>query len=651
MMFCSCGQGTPKGFVATPDDTARDTVATFDYGRLTKLGHPRILMTAKDFKFLRKAVSAKGNPDLLSQVNTILIGLSDHYADNPEKLVYKVAPGGEGILGTSRAALRRLFFMAYAYRVTGVQKYLDAAVADLRTVCGYKDWSPSHYLDVAEMSLGVAIAYDWLFYDLPNDVRELARVKLIEYGLKTYPGQWYLDATNNWNQVCNAGMIAAALAVYEKDKALAVEAIEKAIPSNRNAMKTMYAPDGAYPEGYNYWGYGTGFEAILLQMLQTAFGSTADLEQAEGFLPSGKFMLFMDTPTGGSFSFADGGNGKEIIQAPMWWFAGYFGDESMLAYEKQLMNKGMYSDTDGHLLQSGQSYNRRLMPAIPSFILHNGFKGEGAGKPSQNLWHGDGIVPLVMVHTGWNYDEGDHYLGIKGGAAISNHGHMDSGSFVYESQGVRWSDDIGNPNYSFINEALKNAGGGYWDMRQVSLRWDIVKMNNLAHSTLSFMNSDGSVPDKVHVSDHVVSGKGTIEECFDSAEGKGARIDMTAAVSDAVASAKRTFLVTGKGLVVEDEVTAKPGMAAKLQWRMLTPASVTVTKEGNVLTQKGKTLKMTVTSSSASVVPAYASWTMDRPKDWTPRTWDPDDSQFSIAGFTATIPAGTTVKFTTVLAD
>ena len=134
-------------------------------------------------------------------MNTILLGLSDHYADNPEKLVYKVAPGGEGILGTSRAALRRLFFMAYAYRVTGVQKYLDAAVADLRTVCGYKDWSPSHYLDVAEMSLGVAIAYDWLFYDLPNDVRELAREKLIEYGLKTYPGQWYLDATNNWNQV------------------------------------------------------------------------------------------------------------------------------------------------------------------------------------------------------------------------------------------------------------------------------------------------------------------------------------------------------------------------------------------------------------------------------------------------------------------
>ena len=82
------------------------------------------------------------------------------------------------------------------------------------------------------------------------------------------------------------------------------------------------------------------------------------------------------------------------------------------------------------------------------------------------------------------------------------------------------------------------------------------------------------------------------------------------------------------------------------QARRFRPALVSVAD-----TESGKTLKMTTTSSVASIVPAYASWTMDRPKDWTPRTWDPDDSRYTIAGYTATIPAGTTVKFTTVLAD
>ena len=45
--------------------------------------------------------------------------------------------------------------------------------------------------------------------------------------------------------------------------------------------------------------------------------------------------------------------------------------------------------------------------------------------PSSNLWYGEGLVPVAMIHTGWNYDATDQYVGLKGGAASSNHGHMD----------------------------------------------------------------------------------------------------------------------------------------------------------------------------------------------------------------------------------
>jgi Arc/MetJ-type ribon-helix-helix transcriptional regulator len=35
------------------------------------------------------------------------------------------------------------------------------------------------------------------------------------------------------------------------------------------------------------------------------------------------------------------------------------------------------------------------------------------------------------------------WLAIKRGTAAASHGHMDAGSFVYDSQGIRWFHDLG----------------------------------------------------------------------------------------------------------------------------------------------------------------------------------------------------------------
>ena len=652
IMLGACNNsGIPKGFTEEPDDPSRDTVLTFDYGKMAALGHPRLFMTADDFKDLKARI--KKHPDqnkLLVEGNRIVLAQAERYVALDESIEYKLDASGKRLLSQSRKALQRIFPMSYAYKMTGDRRYFDAVVKNLREICALKDWHPSHYLDTGEMALAAAIAYDWLYYDLPLDLREAAHKAMVEFGLKTSIGKSYHRAMGNWNQVCNCGTVAAALAVYEKDKAISTEIIETAVKTNMTAQTAIYAPDGNYAEGYGYWSYGTGFETMLLKLLDTAFGSTAGLADTEGFMKTGEYMLFMATPTGGNFSYADGGssfiradedNSRPKIAGgmpAMWWFAAQTGDESLLVNEIRYLKAGLYDKS-----------NSRTLTTIPIFIRETGFSGETGKVPAKSFWSGTGKVPVAMVHTGWKFDDTDKYVGIKGGAPNGGHGHMDAGSFVYESNGIRWSDDLTRPDYAKMENATWAAGGDFWDNSQKGLRWDIFRMNNFGHSTLSFMNNDKSVKDKIHVSDQIVSGKAMIEETYDSADGYGAKLDLTAPYADAVASAHRTVKLVGDQLFVIDEITAKPRMAAQMQWRMLTPAAVEVKADGEVLTKQGKTLNLSTGSSDKNVKVKYTSWEPVRPSDWPKRDWDPENPGYTVAGFTATVPAGKTVTFTTVL--
>ena len=122
------------------------------------------------------------------------------------------------VLALLAAALLRIFSCAYAYRATGDRKYLEHAENDINTVCSFADWNGQrHFLDVGEMAAAVALGYDWLYADLKPETRANAERALREYAF-TAAGQYganFYKASNNWNQVCNAGLVCAALAIYE----------------------------------------------------------------------------------------------------------------------------------------------------------------------------------------------------------------------------------------------------------------------------------------------------------------------------------------------------------------------------------------------------------------------------------------------------
>jgi len=83
------------------------------------------------------------------------------------------------------------------------------------------------------MSFALAIGYDWLYPRLTPDDRTAIKEALLKHGLELAPNAYapggatdqrvkrWVAAHHNWNQVCNAGMIAAVLALADDEPALA----------------------------------------------------------------------------------------------------------------------------------------------------------------------------------------------------------------------------------------------------------------------------------------------------------------------------------------------------------------------------------------------------------------------------------------------
>lgn len=143
-------------------------------------------------------------------------------------------------------------------------------------------------------------------------------------------------------------MTYGAIALYEtaSDKAKAI--IERCLATNPKVMN-VYGPDGGYPEGYHYWGYGTSFQVMLIAALESAFGDDRRLAEAPGFLNSAYFMEYMMAPSGGYFNFSDAVN-EVKCNMMMFWFAKRLDDLSLLWLENQNLKNASVEFVEERLL-------------------------------------------------------------------------------------------------------------------------------------------------------------------------------------------------------------------------------------------------------------------------------------------------------------
>ena len=586
---------------------------TFNYSLVKN--HPRLLMLADEEESIKKVLV---DNDFMKESHEYVINQCKIIV-NLDKLTYK--KDGKRLLAVSREALRRIFYLSYGYRMTGSQLYLIKAKAELNAVCDFADWNPSHYLDVGEMCMAVAIGYDWLYEDLDKPLKKKIRRSIVDKAFTTSKissYNWFYDRENNWNQVCNAGLVYGALAILEDEPILSVEIIEKALRTNRKALE-IYAPDGNYPEGPGYWGYGTTFQVLMNAALNSSLGNDAGLSEAKGFIESANYMMYSNSPSGQLFNFADNNSRTNPLFA-MFWFADKTGNSSLLYEEVKLFNSGKYFNNSGEA---------RVMPI--ALIFGKNIALDKMSAPQKQVWVGQGVTPIVIVRTGWS-GESDKYLGIKAGTASTNHGHMDAGSFVYDVGATRWAMDFGMQSY----EVVEAAGVDLWNMGQNSDRWDVFRLHNKNHNTLTINNQR-----------HNVSGKATILNVFDSEDKKGASVDFTDVLnlSGELKSAVRTATIENNDfLQIIDQMEAG-NKSVDVYWNMVCQGSAEVVGHNKILINKdGKKLMVEVVSD--------IDFKLEADRSTTPsKSYEASNKGTTMIGFTSIVPPNAKVTYTVNLKE
>ncbi len=582
------------------------TLGSLSTSKLTSSNHPRVIFTQKDFDDIKTSIDNRTASPVLKEFHNQIISLADSYCGAAD-LTYKLEDS-KRMLGTAQKAFQRLACCAYAFKTTNLKKYKDQVIQDLDVVCGFKDWnSQKHFLDTGEFAAGVGLAYDWLYSELTSTLRTKVVNALKSKAFTPAQRQiWNLnfyEAEGNWNQVCNGGLIAGALATYESNSSQAKEIIQAGVESNIKIMKKLYAPDGNYPEGYSYWCYGTMFQVFINSMLETATGSDLNLSKVPGFDKTGQYMLFMEGTCNLNFNYSDSTAGV-VPAVAQWYFAYKFGDKSLLYLEKDRL--GSYKNSDGS----------RMLPLL-AYYAHklNISSLSDVPTPTQKVWVGHATTPVLLVHENWAMDSTDKFLGIKGGKGSTSHAHLDAGSFVYESNGIRWAADLARPSYS----AMEAKYSDFWSMKDGSGRWKVREYNNLNHNTLT---ANGAY--------HPVAGAAKITGLIDSGGRKGGVVDMTKCLDGQVKSAVRTIYMEGDDLVVTDKIEATSSADVDIQWTLISSAEANVF--GNAI-ELDSGLNKYMYLKKSSTTGHSARWFKD-----------PDSE--SKCGYKVTVKKGTTAEIT-----
>jgi hypothetical protein len=504
-------------------------------------GHPRLLVLDDDIARAKQAISADETArryfDLLKASAEKMLGqpVSERVLQGPR------------LLHVSRQVVNRVQTLAGMYRLTGEKKYARRAIDEMIAASAFSDWHPEHFLDVAEMTNGVATGYDWLFDVLTPQERATIRAAIVEKGLKAglkvyASGRGFPSMTNNWNQVCNGGLTVGALAVADEEPSIAAEVLEKARATIPRAM-ALFAPDGGCEEGPGYWAYATSYTTYYLAALQTALGTDFDFLKTPGLSETALFRTHAIGPIGRTFNYADAGD--SVGPAPqMFYFTRVFDRPAYAAEERMTLGGEKPRSIDPlHLLWFNPAGGEEDLKKLPTAAM---FKR----------------VNVAFLRSAWG-DRDAAFVGFKGGSNTFSHGHLDLGTFVYDAAGVRWAYDLGPDDYNLPAYFGKE-------------RWNYYRLRTEGHNTITL---DGANQNP----------KATAPLIAFSAEHRYAVADLSKGYL-AAKSVRRGVKLLGRQLLVQDEISADEPV--DVVWHLHTPAKIGIesSMRNAILTQGKKTL-------------------------------------------------------------
>ena len=504
--------------------------------------HPRLLVRDGELERLRQFASE--DPVRHALADAIVRQANQLRNERP----ISRAMEGRRLLRQSRICVQRVLTLATAYHLTGDERYASRGQREMLAAARFPDWNPAHFLDVAEMTTALAIGYDWLYDQLEPDARAEIRQAIVEKGVSlTFdsPYAGCVKAGDNWGQVCNGGLTLGALAVLEDEPDLAARIVDNTLRSATVAMHA-YAPRGGYPEGPDYWSYGTSYTVLTIAALESVFGTDFGLSQAPGFDITGQFLALLTGPTGLEFNYADS-RGNRNPQPAQFWLASRYGRPDWLVGERE------------RLLEAVATLSREEERAAAARFLPLGllwWQSPDKALPTEMPlhWSSDGAAPITVHRSSWT-DPNATFVGLKAGTPLESHGQLDIGSFVLDADGVRWAVDLGNEAYG----AIEARGLGLWRFEQDSDRWRIFRLSNLGHNALVI---DGQL--------QRAEGRATVVAFSDDPAFPHSIIDMSALYAGQAQSVRRGVALLPSGeVLIQDELTGlAPG--SRVRWGMIT---------------------------------------------------------------------------------
>lgn len=424
----------------------------------------------------------------------------------------------------------KLNILPFAYLMTKDSRYLEESVKALDSVCSLSDWQTFHFLNTAGFGMSVAVAYDFLYEDLSEEMRkkccDALISKLIKPALSAYNAKkgeltsyiagigrkmsdydgyvkWFASegwclCESNWSAVCNGAVITAACAIYDSEPEIAKEALQKAVKSLK-VFLGVFEPYGAFEEGISYWFYANLYLSKAIAALNNRFGDDDNLICGKGFIKCLEYVEAMNH-NAYNFNFHDVGVECRIDTSPIMYYAKrlklpHLGRSRVKAFKDRYLPIGdEVSVTD--LLWYDEEYSK-----------------EGDTGDSEDVY-----FPVTEVCV---LRDGDIAVALHGGDNAANHGHIDNGSVILDALGKRWFCDLGKDMLTYSADCDKYS------------RWDIYRMRAEGHNCI-IINPD--------------SGPGQREEAVavitEFAKGKvsRAKIDLTSSYKEAESLTRELIL-------------------------------------------------------------------------------------------------------------
>ena len=522
--------------------------------------HPRISANADDFTRLREEIQTNQHKkkwfESVKQTADKLL--------ETEASKYEITNGR--LLDVANETFIRAQSLGFAYQITGDLRYAERLLKELKAVCAFPDWHPEHFLDTGTMAQAVGLGFDWIYDTISDDdkifIMENAKKLGLDqahdgyFGHPGYSDTFWLQTETNWGIIVNGGILTLATSISELDIDYAMEVVQNAL---RSMEYTIYrfAPDGAWYEGPNYWNYMFKNYAYSASGYETAFGEVHESVNYKGTDGLAKYRMFVSDPRDVVNNFNDSEGGRINSEGEMY-LAHVKNDLPLMKDRAQYFDKYNGNGTVYDILWYDVNAENAMLSDYPLDSYYR-------------------ETEFFSFRQSWD-DPDALWVSATGGSADAAHDHVDTGTFVFNINGVRWAIDPGKENYSYDsnNPAVKAGYSSAYYYRRKGEGHNIVVIN-----PDDKLEIDTSVFSKLSVP---VVGKG---KAYTS-------IDLSEAYKKNVSKYIRGYMIADsrRSFTVRDEITLRKNNS-ELYWFMHTEGEIIILdKNTAIIMQDGEQLKV-----------------------------------------------------------